>query len=259
MKNIVMIVIMLCAVSCIPLRGTAPVSDDAVKFQEAKEYFDAGNYESARNAYREIGAGQRRSPLAEQAAYNAAYILVYHKNQHRDYVAAEAEFSALIQSFPQGTLTDEARSWVDIIQRVDRAASSQALKDVETLTRQVEELTRKMQEATANEQKIQQERDSLLVLNETLSGKIEGFISEKEKLVSEKTVLVAERDTLAQDKTQLQNRVAVLTQEKSDLVKAKRKLEKSLHDLTMVDVRMEKRRKKIKKEEAINSRSTATR
>jgi hypothetical protein len=44
----------------------------------------------------------------------------------------------------------------------------------------------------------------------------------------------------------MDKKVDLLTRDKEALARAKEKLEKSLHDLTMVDVKMEKKRKKVK-------------
>jgi hypothetical protein len=47
----------------------------------------------------------------------------------------------------------------------------------------------------------------------------------------------------------LSRKVEMLNKEKMKLIETKTALEKSLHDLTMVDVNMERQRKKMKSEE----------
>jgi tetratricopeptide (TPR) repeat protein len=258
MKIYYIIIITLLTVSCVATSRTPPISDNARLFEEAKAYFDSGDYDAARKAYRRLAESQPGSPLAASAAFNAAYILVHSENKNHDYAAAEIEFNQFLQTYPQGSLAGEAQTWVAIIKRGDQSPAGQVMKEVEQLTRQVESLTKEVQDAKANEQSIMQERDSLLSIKENLMLKINDLISEKDVLQEKMTTLMKDRDALAQDKAQLQGKIEALTQDKRDLVRANKKLEKSLHDLTMVDVRMEKRRKKIKKEETIDSNATAT-
>jgi hypothetical protein len=66
-------------------------------------------------------------------------------------------------------------------------------------------------------------------------------LNDKDGLLREKATLIKEREGLTK-------KIDVLSRDKDALVLAKQKLEKSLHDLTEVDVKMEKQRKKIKKE-----------
>jgi hypothetical protein len=56
----------------------------------------------------------------------------------------------------------------------------------------------------------------------------------------------SKRDGLAKDNIGLGKKIDLLTRDKEALALAKEKLEKSLHDLSMVDVKMEKKRKKVK-------------
>ena len=81
----------------------------------------------------------------------------------------------------------------------------------------------------------------LLIERTRLMKKVDDLLNDKDGLLKEKVTFIKEREVLTR-------KIDALSRDKDSLVLAKQKLEQNLHDLTMVDVKMEKQRKKIKKE-----------
>lgn len=242
--------------------GCASVNNPPVDIQTydyASELFQKGLYGDARDAYRYLAETYPKAALAEKAQYNAAYILVYYKNPDQDYSGAEREFDVFLQHHPTSKLADEAKTWLAVLKSFDQSKTHEFMNEVESLSKKIHTLWTEIEDRQADEEKLGREKDALLAEKEDLSKKADELLKEKELLLSEKTAVTAERDGLVQDKIALQKRVLSLTEEKNHLILAKKKLEKSVHDLTMVDVKMEKQRKKIKKEETIKDKSSTPR
>ena len=246
----------LFAIGCASVKSPTA---DIETYDYANELFEKGLYGDAHDAYRYLAVNYPKTPAAEKAQYNAAYILVYYKNPEHDYTRAEGEFGVFLQKYPTSKLAEQAQSWIAVLKSFDESKTHEFMMEVESLSKKIHNLWTEIEERQADEEKLVKEKDSLLAEKEDLSKKADELLKEKESLLSEKTALITERDGLVQDKIALQKRVLSLTEEKNNLILAKKKLEKSVHDLTMVDVKTEKQRKKIKKEEAINDKNPAPR
>ena len=244
------------------IAGCASISHRPAEIQTydyAHVLFERGSYEDAHDAYIYLAETYPKSHLTEEAEFKAAYILVYYKNPDRDYDRAQREFSDFLQRYPSSTLSGQAQSWIAVLKSFDQAKTHEFMVEVESLSKKNSDLWREIENRQAAENELAKERDSLLVEKEDLSKKADDLLKEKERLLGEKAVVISERDGLEQDKIALQKKVAALTGEKDALIKAKKKLEKSLHDLTMVDVKMEKKRKRIKEEETTKNMGSAPR
>ena len=228
-------------------------------YDYAHVLFERGSYEDAHDAYRYLAETYPASPMTEEAEFKAAYILVYYKNPDRDYDRAQREFSEFLQRYPSSTLSGQAQSWIAVLKSFDQGKTHEFMVEVESLSKKNSDLWREIENRQAAENELAKERDSLRMEKEDLSKKADDLLKEKERLLGEKAVVISERDGLEQDKIALQKKVAALTGEKDALIKAKKKLEKSLHDLTMVDVKMEKKRKRIKEEETTKNTGSAPR
>jgi outer membrane lipoprotein YfiO len=227
--------------------ASRPVGTETYDY--ANQLFEKGLYGDARDAYRYLDETYPKTPLAEKAEYNAAYILVYYKNLNYDYDGAEREFSSFLKHYPASKLADQAQTWLAVLKSFDQSKTHELMMEVELLSKKIQNFWTEIEDRQADEEKLTKEKDSLLAEKEELSKKADDLLKEKERLLSEKAAVTVERDGLIQDKITLQRRVFSLTEEKNDLILAKKKLEKSLRDLTMVDQKMKTQRKKIKKEE----------
>jgi hypothetical protein len=242
----VLFLILLLA-GCAPLMQNLTGGEGAKKNHEAKAAFEQGKYGEARDAYRALAEDQSNPRRAEQAQFNAAYILVYHENPGKDYRRAAREFEEFLGRYPSGVHAGEARSWLDILRSFEQSKTNELLKEVDTLTKKMEDLAKELRKAQAENETGAKERDQFLIEKNNLTKKIDGLLNDKDGLLKEKAALLKERDGLAKDKIDLEKKVDLLTRDKEALTLAKNRLEKSLHDLTMVDIKMEKMEKKRKK------------
>jgi len=238
--------LVLMLAGCAPLMQGLTGGEGAKKFRDAGTAFEQGKYREARASYRALAEDLSGPRRAEQAQFNAAYLLVYYENPDKDYSHAAREFEGFLARYPSGALAGEARSWKDVLRSFEQTKTNELLKEVDTLTRKVEALTKELQNAHADGEAVAKERDLLLTEKRSLTRKVDELLNDKDGLLKEKATLLKERDGLAKDNVGLGKKIDLLTRDKEALVRAKEKLEKSLHDLTMVDVKMEKKRKKVK-------------
>lgn len=231
---------------CAPLMQGLAGGEGAKKFRDAGTAFDQGHYGEARASYRALAEDLSDPRRAEQAQFNATYLLVYYKNPDKDYRRAAREFEEFLVRYPSGTLAGEARSWHDVLGSLEQTRTNELMKEVDTLTRKVEALTEELKNVHADDEAVAKERNLLLTEKNSLTMKVDELLNDKDGLLKEKAALLKERDGLAKDNSGLDKKIDLLTRDKEALARAKEKLEKSLHDLTMVDVKMEKKRKKVK-------------
>lgn len=240
------LVLVLMLTGCAPLMQGLTGGEGAKKFRDAETAFEQGKYREARASYRTLANDLSDPRRAEQSQFNAAYLLVYYENPDKDYSRAALEFEEFLVRYPSGALAGEARSWHDVLRSFEQTRTNELLKEIDSLTGKVEALTKELQSAHLDGEAVAKERDLLLTQKNGLTGKVDELLNDKDVLLKEKAALLKERDGLAKDNMGLGKKIELLTKEKEALISAKENLEKSLHDLTMVDVKMEKKRKKVK-------------
>ena len=181
---------------------------------------EQGKFSEAREAYRRIADAGKDPSVREEAVYRAARVLVSSRNPSRDYALASRELETYLRQYPSGAFAEEASAWRAAIETV---AAGQSRADA--LREQVDDLSKRSEALTDELQKRQAERDAAL---------------------REQNALLNERDRLTRDKTSLEKKIAALAKEKERLSAAKARLEQRLRDVTAVDVKMERERKKMK-------------
>jgi hypothetical protein len=226
---------------CASLMQNLSGGESAKKFQEAKTAHEQGKYKDAYNKYRALAESATDPRLAEQSKFNAALILVDRGNPDKDYALAAREFEEFLIRYPRSARASEAGSWLEVLRQFERSRTNELLHKVDDLTRRVENLTKELRETQAESGEVTKERTALLIERTKLIKKVDDLLNDKDDLLKEKESLIKEREGLTK-------KIDVLSRDKEALTLAKQKLEQSLHDLTMVDVKMEKQRKKIKKE-----------
>jgi|GEM_PF-2184204 len=258
LRHWVVLCVVSLAVGCAPFIQHPSVTGDLQKYRDAKAFFAQGMYRESRDAYRSLFETYPQSQRAEEAQFNAACILVYYKNPDRDYAGAQHELEKFLERYPLSTFAGEAQSWISLIKAFDQSRVRELLSEVESLTRKIDETSKALLTAQQTESMILKERDGLIIEKNNLINKIEELLNEKNTLLDEKASLLTERERLMTSKANLEQQNQELVSEKEELIKAKAKLEKSIRDMTMVDVKMEKQRKKMKKAEAEKSGNVGT-
>lgn len=213
---------------------------------EADRLLREGDYAGARATWQQLAKEYPRSDTGERSAYLAAWILVFPKNPSRDYRRAAQEFEAYRKAYPSGTYADEATAWIAAVEALERSQVAELLVKVDDLKKQVEQAAAERSKAKAERDGLAKERDALTLERKKLGNRIEALLQEKKGLLKERTALLRERDNLTTDRIALEKRVASLLRDRERLLAAKAKLEQRLRDVTEVDIRMEKKRRKVK-------------
>jgi hypothetical protein len=241
LKGLTPLLLVLMLAGCASLMRNQSGGEDARRFQDANTAYDQGKFKEAYNEYRALAESATDLRWTEQSQFNAAYILVDHKNPDKDYVLAAREFEEFLIRYPRSARAGEAGSWVDILKQFERSRTNELLQQVNDLTKRVDALARELRGTQAENEELNRERSMLLIERSRLTKKVDELLNDKDDLLKDKATLIKEREGLTK-------KIDALNRDKDALVLAKEKLEKSLQDLTMVDVKMEKQRKKITKE-----------
>jgi len=83
---------------------------------QAKSLAARGKYDAALEENQKVLSLSNNSPPANEAMYNMGLIYADPGNPKRDYVKSIAIFKRLIKEYPQGTLTEQAKVWVQVLQ-----------------------------------------------------------------------------------------------------------------------------------------------
>ncbi len=245
---------------CASLMQSPAGGESAKKYQEANALSEQGKYQEARDAYRELAEKQPASSLAEQAKFNAAYMLVYHRNPDRDYAHARREFEEFLTRYPKSRLAGDAASWLEMLKNFEQSKINEFMREIDSLTKKLDSARIQQQETQSSRDALEKERDALAKERDALlkgqaelTGRIEDLLRDKDALSQEKAAALHENEKLNAEKAALEKKAEALAQDnekltaaKERLAKAKEKLEKRLRDLSMVDVKLEKKRKKVK-------------
>lgn len=223
-----------------------PGGATARQLQEAERLFRDGKYAEARAAWQKVAGEHPGSSAGERAAYLAARALVEPKNPAKDYRQAAKEFESLLRAYPAGAHAAEAAAWLGAVEALEQSRVNDLLGQVDTLTKKLEQAAAERARKDAERDGLARERDALTGERDDLRKRIDALLQEKEDLLTERTALLRERDGLAKDKVALEKKVETLTREKERLSAAKAKLEQRLRDVTDVDIKMEKKRKKVR-------------
>ena len=247
MKRFLAAAALILFAGCAILAPQPSVFDENEKrFQNAANFMEHAKFREARELYLSLASSQPAVPHTEEATYKAAYILIRHKNPDKDYARAAREFEAFLIRFPASALAESARTWVSMLQNFEESAANKFIQEAGALAKKLEEAQVRRYESEEQRNAAIKERDSLLSERTGLTKRLDALLIDKDNLLREMNVLVSAKDTLIKEKAILEKRADVLTREKESLIQTKTKLEQDLHDLKMLDVKMEKKRKKVK-------------
>ncbi len=253
MKNVVALLLAILLSGCARLTLDTGAGGDGVKYDEAEALYRQGNYAGARDAYKSYAESRPESRPAEEARYRAAFILVDYRIPGSDYSLALTEFQEYVNRYPEGRFAIDAGSWLKVLRYFDKSRANELSHEIVALAKNIEELKARLLETQAMRDAALGERDALSQEKTNFIRKLDGLLNEKDAMLKEKSALLKEKEGLmkekeglSRDKSGLEKKVDALSKDKENLTAAKEKLEKSLHDLTMVDVKMEKKRKRMK-------------
>ena len=85
-------------------------------FQRAKNFFEQGNFEAALEEYQKVLSASGKNNPKDQALFQSGLIYAASRNPKRDLDKSLSYFLRLVKEYPQSPFTDEAKTWIDLLQ-----------------------------------------------------------------------------------------------------------------------------------------------
>jgi tetratricopeptide (TPR) repeat protein len=85
-------------------------------FQRAKKFFDQGNFEAALEENQKVLSASGKNNPKDRALFQIGLIYASSRNPKRDLDKSLSFFLRLVKEYPQSPFTDEAKTWVDLLQ-----------------------------------------------------------------------------------------------------------------------------------------------
>ena len=85
-------------------------------FQRAKIFFDQGNFEAALEENQKVLSASGKNNPKDRALFQIGLIYASSRNPKRDLDKSLSFFLRLVKEYPQSPFTDEAKTWIDLLQ-----------------------------------------------------------------------------------------------------------------------------------------------
>lgn len=85
-------------------------------FQRAKKFFDQGNFEAALEENQKVLSASGKNNPKDRALFQIGLIYASSRNPKRDLDKSLSFFLRLVKEYPQSPFTDEAETWIDLLQ-----------------------------------------------------------------------------------------------------------------------------------------------
>jgi len=240
MKNVLLIVLLLASPGCLfPEQRTDGRRDAGWPLNDAERLVREGKYQQAHDEYQRIAGGAAGSPAGEEALYRSARVLLDARNPSKNYAAAVTELERYLLQYPSGRYAGDAADLIAALDFSQQARVHALLENVKALEKKLDAAANERREAAADRDRTLRERDAL-------AARLAALVAERDELLKRQSALLQERNALMKDNKILRTKVETLRKENQRLLAAKGKLDKRLRDITAIDVKMEKERKKMK-------------
>ena len=240
MKNVLLIVLLLASPGCLfPEQRTDGRRDAGWPLNDAERLVREGKYQQAHDEYQRIAGGAAGSPAGEEALYRSARVLLDARNPSKNYAAAVTELERYLLQYPSGRYAGDAADLIAAMDFSQQARVHALLENVKALEKKLDAAANERREAAADRDRTLRERDAL-------AARLAALVAERDELLKRQSALLQERNALMKDNKILRTKVEALRKENQRLLAAKGKLDKRLRDITAIDVKMEKERKKMK-------------
>ena len=247
MKNVLLIVLLLASPGCLfPEQRTDGRRDAGWPLNDAERLVREGKYQQAHDEYQRIAGGAAESPAGEEALYRSARVLLDARNPSKNYAAAVTELERYLLQYPSGRYAGDAADLIAALDFSQQARVHALLENVKALEKKLDAAANERREAAADRDRTLRERDALLAERDALAARLAALVAERDELLKRQSALLQERNALMKDNKILRTKVEALRKENQRLLAAKGKLDKRLRDITAIDVKMEKERKKMK-------------
>ena len=240
MKNVLLIVLLLASPGCLfPEQRTDGRRDAGWPLNDAERLVREGKYQQAHDEYQRIAGGAAGSPAGEEALYRSARVLLDARNPSKNYAAAVTELERYLLQYPSGRYAGDAADLIAALDFSQQARVHALLENVKALEKKLDAAANERREAAADRDRTLRERDAL-------AARLAALVAERDELLKRQSALLQERNALMKDNKILRTKVETLRKENQRLLVEKGKLDKRLRDITAIDVKMEKERKKMK-------------
>ncbi len=118
--------------------------EDHELLQRSEELLALGNYSGALATNQHILSVPNPELPKDVALYNIGVIHAHHKNPDRNYPKAIRAFKKLIKQYPASPLIEEAKVWVETLQKIEKleSANESLESTIECLEETIENLKR---------------------------------------------------------------------------------------------------------------------
>ena len=254
MNNLLIIVLLLASTGClIPLQRPEGGQGTGRSVNVAGRLVHEGKYQQGYEEYQRIARTAAGTPEGEEALYRAARVLLASRNPSKNYAAAVVELETYLLRYPAGKYADEAADLVAALDYSQKARVHALLENIDALEKKLEAAADARRQTEADRERTLKERDALLAERDALraerdalGARLDAVVAERNELIKKQSALLRERGALMTDNGALKRKVEALKKDNEKLLAAKVKLEKNLRDMTAIDVKMEKERKKTK-------------
>jgi len=86
----------------------------------SQELLDQGDYEGALKECQQVLSLSSPGPPKDQALFNIGLIYAYPENPRKDYGKSLKTFMKLTEDYPQSSLVDQAKIWIDLLVENDK-------------------------------------------------------------------------------------------------------------------------------------------
>jgi TolA-binding protein len=86
----------------------------------AKKLLDQGDFDGSVKKSQKSLSMAGRTPPGDEALFTMALAYVHYRNPKKDYARAMTLFERLPKEYPESPLADQARTWVDVLQIIEK-------------------------------------------------------------------------------------------------------------------------------------------
>ncbi len=131
-----MLVMLVVPAGCVLQPHEPPVlTGPELEYQNAATLVKEKRYQEALAVYRGISTNSPQSPMASDALFQTAYLLVFYDNPQKDYNQALTGFEEFLKRYPDHAKAEDARNWRSVLKTI-----LDMRKEKEHLTKSIEQL-----------------------------------------------------------------------------------------------------------------------
>jgi tetratricopeptide (TPR) repeat protein len=143
--------------------------------REAREYlitartlFNQGDYEGSLIENQKVLSLCTDTPPADEALFNIGVIHAHYGYSKRDYKTAIDHFKRVVKGFPQSPFAGEAKTWIEILQEIDRLTG-----EIKAMQKEIEEARLENGRLVHEIEELSEAIESARLENEELTNRIE--------------------------------------------------------------------------------------